>query len=71
MTAGQRAVLAALTDGPKTVRQLAAGSTLGTTRSRIRRLEDQNLVRRAFQGNHHAIHWELTHAGRNALNLTT
>lgn len=66
MTAGQRAVLHALTDGPLTVHELRVRGH-GNTRGKLRRLEDRELVRRLGDI---PYHWELTHAGRQALEPT-
>jgi DNA-binding HxlR family transcriptional regulator len=71
VTPGQRAVLAALTDGPKYSSNLE--KLLGKPQhSRLRALEDRGLIRRIQGRRTHnaAAEWELTHAGRSALNLT-
>jgi repressor of nif and glnA expression len=65
MTSGQRELLEALAGGPRTARQLAEGGygTTGT-RSRLRRLEDRDLVRRLGDV---PYRWEITQAGRDAI----
>lgn len=77
MTSGQRQVLNALTLGPKTAAQVGDELFPSARRhyarydrahSRLRALEDHGLVRRATDP---PIQWELTHAGRSALQLTT
>ena len=72
MTTGQRQVLAALTDGPKTTRTIAEEQGIDSAlndsvRGRLRRLEDHGLVRRLGAT---PYDWELTQAGRSALQLT-
>jgi DNA-binding HxlR family transcriptional regulator len=78
MTSGQREVLNALTEGPKSVGQIARDSTEGPgpvaftdqqIRGRLRRTEAAGLVRRITDPPN--ARWELTHAGRSALQLTT
>lgn len=74
MTAGQREVLHALTHAPKSAREIAAGIPHGTydhAHSALRRLEDRELVRRTGAKHVTGQTWELTAAGRHALEQTT
>jgi predicted ArsR family transcriptional regulator len=70
MTSGQRDVLGDLNHSPKTANEVAhiEGITDDAARQRLRRLEDRGLVRRITDP---PARWELTHAGRSALQLTT
>jgi hypothetical protein len=67
MTTGQRLALAQLTDGPKTSREVGI-ALAANAHGRLRRLEDRGLVRRLGDT---PYQWELTQAGRSALELTT
>jgi DNA-binding IclR family transcriptional regulator len=73
VTGGQRAVLTALTDGPLTSREaverLGYPETYDGVHSCLRRLEDRGMVRRLPRTDGVTV-WELTLAGRSALNLT-
>lgn len=71
MTPGQREVLLALTVGPSTVRQITHelalnhAETWNSVHARVRRCEDHEWARRITDPP--KTRWELTHAGRQAL----
>jgi DNA-binding HxlR family transcriptional regulator len=72
MTTAQREALQALTGGPLTAWTISPESgrwlTYDAAHARLRRLEDKGLVRRITDPPN--AKWELTHAGRAALQLT-
>jgi DNA-binding HxlR family transcriptional regulator len=72
MTSGQRYVLEDLADGPQVVAEMFDMGTKNAVRKRLRRLEDRGLVRRVYMNSPgYAAQWELTQAGRQALQNTT
>lgn len=66
-TPGQQAVLEALTDGPHVVAELFDMGTKNAVRKRLRRLEDNGLVRRIYLTDEGVAAWELTAIGRRTL----